>query len=108
MLQLAEVTFVTSFDPDTRPGHREWITQQVTDGRILFSGVLPASDGGSPVGLLLLATGSIDAARTLLESDPMVASGQVEMRIVDFEPHVCSANLRTLLGQDVASLPTRC
>jgi hypothetical protein len=70
-------------------GHLEWVSEHRDGAAAKIVEVAPFHDPGLPfddelIGLALLDVESVEAARTVVELDPLVASGAFEYRLYDW------------------------
>ena len=81
------VTYLYSADPDdlnlSRPSHRAWIAERLTEGALLASG--PMVD--NPTALLIWRADSLEALAKLLDQDPFDIAGYIgERTITEWNP----------------------
>ncbi len=67
------------------PAHVQWVKQKLDDGVLLQAGAW-----GRGGGMLIAKAGDEASARQLLEEDPLVAAGLVNVEIGEFFPDVMS------------------
>lgn len=63
--------------------HIEWIREQISSGTLLQAG-----KWGQIGGMTVLKAGSLEAAESVLGTDPLVRSGLVSCEIAEFHPAV--------------------
>lgn len=77
------VTYTFSATPEEvqqiRPTHREWLSEQLSNGSLLASG--PMVD--RPAALLIFKADSIEAMNTLLDQDPYEQAGVIGERTIE-------------------------
>jgi uncharacterized protein YciI len=77
------VTYGYSADPielnQVRPTHRQWLSAQLADGKLLASG--PMVD--RPSALLIFKAGSIEELNELLDNDPFELAGMIGERSIE-------------------------
>jgi uncharacterized protein YciI len=69
---------------ETLKDHLEWMAGQERIGAVFLSGPASSKDGTGPDGLTILRIADLDAANTLIRTDPLVAAGIVGVNVCEW------------------------
>jgi uncharacterized protein YciI len=108
MLYVLLVTYLEGpISEELLQSHRDWLYPQFERGVFLLSGGLESVADRPPSAIALLEADSLEAAQTLVDSEPLFNAGAVSHQVVPFVPRVRAASLDDRFSQDVLALAVR-